>query len=174
LAATLPAHHLYFNRFVAHASPQENEFVNKLIFLVLTGLLAAGCVTSTVESRSRERAAAYAALSPEWRDLVNQGQIKVGMSMDAVYVAWGKPSQILTSESTGGTTTTWRYQGLSYQEYRYWSQDYYGSVRHRNGYGYYASPRLEYDYVATPYVAAEVIFEKGIVKSWQNLAQQKK
>ncbi len=63
--------------------------VKKLILLGLTGLCATGCATSTIESRSRERAAAYAALSPEWRDLVSHGQIKVGMPMDAVYVAWG-------------------------------------------------------------------------------------
>ena len=144
----------------------------KNLFLLLSmGLLATGCATSTIQSRTRERVAAYTALSPEWRDMVNQGQIKVGMPMDAVYVAWGKPSQVLTSESTNGTTTTWRYQGTSYQEYRYWSQNYYGGVRHPSGSGYYSSPRLEFDYVATPYLAAEVIFEKGVVQSWQNLAQ---
>jgi hypothetical protein len=144
--------------------------VKKLAWLVLTGLLAAGCATSTIESRTRERAVAYAALSPEWRDLVSHSQIKVGMPMDAVYIAWGKPTQVFVSESSDGTSTTWRYQGTTYQEYRYWTHSYYGDGRY--GYGY-AAPRLEYDYVASPYVAAEVVFEKGVVKSWQNLSQPK-
>ena len=150
--------------------PERNAMGRELILLALTGLLAAGCATSTIESRKRERAVAYAALAPEWRDLVNQGQIKVGMPMDAVYVAWGKPTQIQNSESSGGTTTSWRYQGTSYQEYRYWTQSYYRSGR----YGYpYAASRLDYDYIPSSYLAAEVIFQNGVVKSWQNLAQQK-
>ena len=148
--------------------------MKKLNFWLVLGLLAAGCATSTVESRKRERAAAYAALAPEWRSLVDQGQIKIGMPMDAVYVAWGKPSQVLNSESGGGTSTTWRYLGTSYQEYRYWSHSYYGAIRPGRGSGYYASPRLEYDYIPSSYVAAEVVFEQGVVKSWQNLAKPPK
>jgi len=150
--------------------PVGMVMVKKLILLGVIGLFAEGCATSTIEGRSRERAAAYAALSPEWRDLVSHGQIKVGMPMDAVYVAWGKPSQVFVSESSEGTSTTWRYQGTTYQEYRYWTHSYYGGGR----YGYaYTAPRLEYDYVASPYVAAEVVFEKEVVKSWQNLTQPK-
>jgi len=147
-------------------------YLKKLLLLGVTGLLAAGCATSTIESRTRERAATYDALSPEWRDLVNQGEIKVGMPMDAVYVAWGKPSQILNSETSSGTTTTWRYQGTSYQENRYWTHGYLAHSTYGYGYGY-PWPYLQYDYVATPYLAAEVVFKKGVVKNWQNLNQQK-
>lgn len=132
--------------------------------ILLLACLAAGCATSTIESRKKERAGAYANLSPEWRDLVNQGQIKVGMPQDAVYVAWGRPNQILTSQSSGGATTTWLYLGTSYQEYRYWTYSYYPRGRHG-----YASPHLDYDYIPQNYVAAEVAFENGVVKTWRNL-----
>jgi hypothetical protein len=143
--------------------------VRKLFLLLVIGLLATGCATSTIESRSRERGVAYAALSLEWRELVNQGKIKVGMPMDAVYVAWGKPFEILSGELNGGNQTTWRYQGTIYREYRHWTYADYGNVRH----GSDSMPRVESDYVPFTYIRAQVIFEKGVVKSWQNIDQPK-
>lgn len=130
-------------------------------------MLASGCATSNVETRSRERAATYAALSPEVRALVDQSQIANGMSMDAVYIAWGNPTQISNAQSSDGKTiVTWIYSGTTWQEHRYWTYRYYGYGRH--GYGH-ATPTLDYDYVPQSYVAAEVVFENGIVKSWRNI-----
>lgn len=136
-----------------------------IVSLFLLGLLVAGCATSNVVSRKQERAAAYTALPPVQRALVDSGQIKVGMPMDAVYIAWGKPSQIIQGESTSGATTTWIYTGTAWQEQRYWS------YRHDSGrYGRgYATPTLDYDYVPRSYEAAEVVFENGMVKSWRNI-----
>ena len=68
-----------------------------LLILLLVSL--AGCATSSVESRRKERSSAYTSLSPEMKALVDQGRIQVGMPMDAVYIAWGKPAQILQNES---------------------------------------------------------------------------
>jgi hypothetical protein len=144
--------------------------VKKLILLLMMGGLAAGCATSTIESRRRERAAAYDALSPEWRESVSQGQIQIGMPMDAVYVAWGKPSEILAHESNNGTLTRWRYYGTSYQEIRRWTYPDYGNVRH----GSDSMTRVEPDYVPTTYIRAQVIFEQGVVKRWQNLDDSKR
>ena len=42
-------------------------------------MLIAGCSTSTVESRKKERAAAYSALTAEEKELVDKGQIQTGM-----------------------------------------------------------------------------------------------
>ncbi|MGH7953863.1 MAG: hypothetical protein ACREFE_18350, partial [Limisphaerales bacterium] len=59
----------------------------KHIFLLLSVLFLAGCVTtSTIESRKKEHAAAYTALSPEFKTLVDQGRISVGMTTDAVEI----------------------------------------------------------------------------------------
>lgn len=141
----------------------------KTIFLsALLALLAMGCATNTLQSRIRERPAAYAALPPEVKSLVDAGQIKVGLSMDAVYFAWGPPSRVSTGQLPDGkTVTTWIYTGTAWQEYRYWSYRHYGYGRH----GYpYTSPTLDYDYIPYNYTAAEVIFEDGVVKSWRNIS----
>lgn len=135
--------------------------------ILLLALLATGCATSTIEKRREERASTYTALTPEQRALVDQGQIKVGMTADAVYIAWGKPSQIATGQTSDGKNiTTWVYHGTTWQEYRYWNYHYYPHGRYA-----YPTPTLDYDYIPRSYVAAEVVFENGVVKSWKNLTQ---
>ena len=138
---------------------------------LLASLVLCGCA-STVESRRKERASAYASFDPEYRMLVDQGRIKVGMPMDAVYIAWGKPSQIVHSESSAGQTVTWLYHGTYLQEYRYWSYSpwfYHGYYPH----AYYGSPMLDYDYIPHHYVRAEVTFNDGLVKQWRTLPQSR-
>lgn len=136
------------------------------LWFLLAGLLLSGCASSTVETRRQERLAAYTSLTPEQKAAVDQGRIRVGMSMDAVYIAWGKPSQILAGESSQGSTVTWLYYGTYLEEQRYWS---YRSYYH--GDRYYASPQPAYDYYPRGYVSAEVTFEGGLVKEWRSLPQ---
>ena len=133
---------------------QRYYMVKKAVVLLLAGLVLAGCATSTVLTRKQERYAAYEALTPEMRSLVDQGQIKIGMTMDAVYIAWGPPGQVLQGENEAGKTTTWVYYGGYVQEARYW--------------GY---RRLHYDYYPGSYVRAQVVFVNGLVKSWQTFAE---
>lgn len=133
--------------------------------ILVLALFVAGCVTSTIDKRKQERYSAYASLSPEMRALVDKGQIKVGMPMDSVYIALGKPSQVITSESTTGTGTTWIYTGTAWQEHRFWNYRY--SPRGR--YYAYPEPYLDYDYVPHSYPVAEVVFENGVVKSWRHI-----
>ena len=128
--------------------------VKKAMGLLLAGLVLAGCATSTVMSRKQERYAAYEALTPEMRSLVDQGQIKIGMTMDAVYIAWGQPGQVLQGENAAGKTTTWVYYGGYVQEVRYW--------------GY---RRLHYDYYPGSYVRAQAVFVNGLLSSWQTFAE---
>jgi hypothetical protein len=139
--------------------------IGKSLFLLLCAFLFSGCKTATVETRKQERSSAYAQLSPEFKSLVDQGRIKVGMPPDAVYIAWGKPSQILQGESSEGSVTTWLYHGTTYEEYRYWGYRPY----YYRGPGYWSEPYLERDYVPRSYVQAEVIFQNGVVKSWRSL-----
>jgi hypothetical protein len=148
--------------------PCGRSFVKGIAWILLLGLLVTGCATSTVEKRRQERSASYAALPPETRALVDKGQINLGMPMDAVYIAWGKPSQVVQGQAPDGTAmTTWIYYGTSWQEYRYWNYRYYPGWR----YGYYAMPTLDYDYAPTSYVAAEVTFQNGVVKNWRSSTQ---
>ena len=141
-------------------------FPNLILVLVVAATLSTGCsTTNTIEKRRQERAAAYATFAPETKATVDQGQIKVGMTADAVYIAWGKPSQIIAGESAAGSTTTWLYYGTQLQEVRYWAyRPHYWHDRH-----YYGAPYLEFDYYPRNYVRAEVTFEKDIVKSWRSL-----
>ena len=124
--------------------------------LFLASLLLTGCATSTIESRKRERTSGFAALSPEFKSLVSDGQIRRGMSEDAVYIAWGKPAQILQREDQSGLETIWVYLGGWMEETRYW-------------YPYRRVP--ETDYQPRTYVRAEIIFVNGAVSSWQTLPQ---
>lgn len=135
----------------------------KLVILLICSLLV-GCASSTVVSRKKERAAAYGALAAEEKELVDQGQIKVGMTQDAVYIAWGPPAEILQSESASGRNTTWLYSGTWMQETRYWT---FREVPRRGT--VFLERYLDRDYNPRDYVRAEIVFVDGKVARWQTL-----
>ena len=89
---------------------------------------------------------------------------KVGLSADAVYIAWGKPSQILTSESADGRIITWLYHGTQLESHGYWTyrQVYYGGRC-------WTEPYFEHDYYPRSYVRAQVVFQNDAVKEWHSL-----
>jgi len=128
--------------------------MKNLLVLVMAASFLVGCASSTIDSRKHERAAAYAALPAETKVLVDQGQLKVGMPEDAVYIAWGQPSEVLKNETEGGAATVWLYYGGWMEENRYWT--------HR---------RLTRDYQPRTYVRAEIVFVNGVIKSWRTLPQ---
>jgi len=113
-----------------------------------------------------EKPAAYNALSPEEKQLVDEGQIQMGMSADAVYIAWGPPSEILQEETPqAGKVTTWRYYGTWMQETRYWA--YRETNRRENGLA--LERYLISDYNPRDYVRAEINLQNGKVVSWRTL-----
>ena len=138
------------------------------LLILLGGLILGGCATSSVGSRKQERLGSYNSFTPEQRLAVDTGQIKIGMSEDAVYIAWGKPSQILRGESPAGAMLTWLYFGTYFEEYRGWN--YYGYNHCYRG-RYYAGPYMTSDYVSRSFVRAEVRFEGGLVKEWRSLPE---
>lgn len=112
-----------------------------------------GCATqSTIQSRIQERAGAFAAYSPEMKTLVEQGRIEAGMDTNAVYIAWGKPDEILESGDRTGSYTSWIYRGGYLEESRYWV-------------GRQAFPRFYYE--PRTYVRSEIVFFNGLVQSWR-------
>lgn len=126
--------------------------------ILLAGVLLTGCATTnSIESRKQERAAAYAAFTPEFKSFVDAGQIRRGMTEDAVYIAWGKPAQVLQQEDQNGVATVWLYEGGWMEETRYW-------IGRRHGY-------LEHDYQPRTYIRAEIVFVDGKVASWRTLPQ---
>jgi hypothetical protein len=135
------------------------------LLLLVCFALVAGCNTSTVESRKKERAAAYGALTAEEKELVDKGQIQTGMSQDVVYIAWGPPSQILQNQAgTGGVQTVWLYEGTTMEETRYWT---FRQVPYRGH--VYIERYLDRDYDPRGYVSAEIVFVGRKVESWRTL-----
>ena len=135
------------------------------ITLLLGCLFLAGCATSTVESRRKEKLAIYDALSPDEKEQVDKGQIKTGMSQDAVYIAWGPPAQILQNQTgTSGVQTVWLYEGTTMQETRYWT---FREVPH--GGHVFFERYLDRDYDPRNYVSAELVFVGGKLASWRTL-----
>ena len=132
--------------------------------LAIVAALPIGCATSTIESRKQERYGVYSGLSSEQKTSVDLGQIKVGMPMDAVYIAWGKPNQILTAETAGGTQIRWLYAGTYLQSFSYWT--YPGAYGPYCG---YYGPNFVHDYVVLSYIKAEVILDGGLVREWRTL-----
>jgi hypothetical protein len=157
-----------FLGFIRHSGIRHPSFTARLFVL---GLLVAGfgalagCATSTIEKRRAERSAAYETLTPEHRDLVDQGQVRIGMNQDAVHIAWGRPTQKLNAEGPDGFTETWIYGGSMLEDRRYWT---FREYRERDG-TVRLDRVLENDYHIRDYVSAEIVFTNSIVKSWRTL-----
>jgi hypothetical protein len=133
-------------------------------FLTLA-LLLAGCATSTIETRRQEKATSYQSLTPDEKQAVDGGQIRVGMTSDAVYISWGKPSEILESEDQNGHFVIWRYYGTAMYETRYWAYRPIPSGRT----DLYLERYLTSEYNPETYVRAEIVFSQGRVVSWRTL-----
>jgi hypothetical protein len=137
---------------------QNEGWLNCLPLLLLLILALAGCATqNTVQARIHERADAFAAFSPEVKELVQQSRVQVGMNTNAVYIAWGKPAEILESGDQSGAYTTWIYRGGFLDETRYWVG--------------WRQPHLVHDYEPRSYVRSEIVFFNGRVQSWRTLPQ---
>ena len=56
-----------------------------------SALILTSC--STTETRISKHPEIYQSLSPRDQAMVSQGQIRAGMSLNAVWLAWGSPDQ---------------------------------------------------------------------------------
>jgi len=70
-------------------------------------LILASC--STPQTRISEHPDLYQSLSHRDQALINQGQIRIGMSRTAVWLAWGSQDRKITGNMGGGLTETWVY-----------------------------------------------------------------
>jgi hypothetical protein len=101
----------------------------------LGALLLSSC--ETPQDRISQRPEVYNALSPRDKDLVSRGEIREGMSRDAVYLAWGAPNQRGPGRHRGSSTETWIYFDTSAGDYypppfAYGYGGFYGSFLHRH------------------------------------------
>jgi uncharacterized protein YceK len=82
-----------------------------LLFLTCLALIMTGC--STVDSRIKEKSAAYNTLDPQTQARLKQSVIKVGDSLDMVYVALGHPDRTREKTTAKGQTLTWIYSSYT-------------------------------------------------------------
>ena len=161
---------------------------------LLLGLAAVGlCLTSceTLENRISEHQDMFNSLSPRDQALVRESKIRSGMSMNAVWLAWGSPEQKTYGEMRGKATETWIYVENRYAPYGSAYYPYYGYGRgfgpgFYGGFGaarfhghhrfvFYGDPFYDpfyYSYIpptiSMPY--RTVTFSNGHVMSFQYLA----
>ncbi len=83
-----------------------------MLSLASGALFFAGC--STTETRISQHPEIYQSLSPRDQALVNQGRIREGMSLNAVWIAWGAPDQRATGSAHGRAVETWIYNDYTY------------------------------------------------------------
>ena len=157
-----------------NASSVLTQRVQRLSATLLSAVLVTlvlGCASTppndpkAVAKRKAEKPSIYAALSPENQAAVDQGQIKVGMTEDAVYLAWGKPAQVLKGGDTSGEFTTWLFQGTTTDSYHSWR---YREYPRRDG-STYLERTMDTDYAFRDYVSAELHFRQGALVSWRML-----
>jgi hypothetical protein len=97
-----------------------------MLGIAASALILTSC--STTETRISKHPEIYQSLSPRDQAMVSQGQIRAGMSLNAVWLAWGSPDQKIVGNMRGRPTETWIY--VNYTTYPY-PGPYYGP-----GYGY--------------------------------------
>ena len=115
-------------------------------------LLFSGCATT--EARISQNPEMYQRLSSTDQALVTQGQIRRGMTTDAVWLAWGNPDQKIPDNMRGRPTETWIYL-------RYATPPSYGGP-------YYYGP-FDWSYIPPkfPYASKGVTFSNGRVAFFQ-------
>jgi hypothetical protein len=147
---------------------KRQSFSGALTFGIAIGAMVfTSC--STIESRISENPEIYRNLSSRDQALVNQGQIRYGMSRNAVWLAWGSPDSKVIGNMRGHSTETWIYvHYATYPYYPYYSP--YGP-----GFGFFGDPFYDPFYYSLmppsiPYPYKTVTFSNGRVVSFQYLA----
>ena len=140
----------------------------KLLSLTLFAAYIVSCAPSTPQARIELDPSRYGRLPAKEKALVDQGLIGIGMSADAVYLAWGRPSAVSKGEDGKARVERWVYTGTT----PVWSNQFnvgYGGGLRRYGYGYYGGL---YDYGPTvtyvPYTTGVVHFRDGRVSKWED------
>jgi hypothetical protein len=102
--------------------------------IALSALILAGC--ETTQDRISKHPEIYQSLSANDQALISRGQIRTGMSQNAVWLAWGSPDRKIMGNMRGRPTETWIY--VHYETYWYgpYGYPYYGPYGPGFGYGF--------------------------------------
>ena len=117
-------------------------------------LIFSGCATT--QMRISQHPEIYQSLTPRDQALVSQGQIRTGMTMDGVWLAWGTPEQKIPGNMRGRPIETWVYLRYNTPP-SYGGPDYYGPFDWS-----YIPPKF-------PYPSKGVTFSNGRVVFFRHL-----
>ncbi len=128
-------------------------------------LLLSACQVATPASRIEQNPLLFASLPEADRVLVQQGQIRTGMSPNAVFLAWGYPNtQPFLGEKGGKRIERWVYtRPEPVMVTPGWDEPCWGTdgLLHYHGH-------MGMDTAYVPRNTAEVVFEDGKVVSWES------
>jgi hypothetical protein len=140
-------------------------FLGASTLVVATGaLILSSC--STPQTRISNHPDLYQSLSSRDQALVNQGQIRTGMSRTAVWLAWGSPDRKIVGNMGAGRRETWLY--IYYETYPYYPcygpwDPYLGAPLYDPFYYWDVPPTI-------PYPGKVVSFANGRVVAFHYLA----
>lgn len=133
------------------------------VFAVLAAFCFAACQHGGPTARIEANPVLFRSLSAEQQLMVQQGRICRGMSKDAVFLAWGKPSaDSVKGEKDGKAYERWVYTYSRPVPVDTFGGVYCGHYRHHR-YGPYGGVDVAY----VPEVSASVTFENGKVTEWE-------
>jgi hypothetical protein len=147
--------------------------MKRILASILAGLVFSSCAPSTPQTRIAKNPEQFAALSKKEQSLVEQGQIRRGMSSEAVMLAWGPPDQSFEGSRDSKPSERWDY----FDARPIYSSNYYGGFGYGfGGYGPYGYPAYSGvgfavgpDVAYVPYREASVWFVNHRVDSWERL-----
>lgn len=144
--------------------------MKNLLLALAAGLLVVSCAPNTPQARIGKSPEKFAALNQRDRELVERGELRRGMSQDAVWLAWGSPGQTYQGTQKGKQAERWDYLGTK-PVYSSWIGGGWGYSPY--GYGRYGYSSLNVafgpDVTYLPYRLASVWFENQRVEAWERL-----
>jgi hypothetical protein len=132
-----------------------------LVFtLAILALVANGCQSSGIKERRARKGDVYRAFDAETRKLVDKGRIQNGMDTNAVFIAWGTPTDSFSMDVPGGgQRLIWNYEEK-------WAYEKKEVVVKGNSYG---KPiyGVETRRIPITYLKKSVTFAAGKVVQWK-------
>lgn len=143
------------------------------VLLLSFGFLLTGCQTGA-ENRIQKNPQLYGKLSSKDQERVRRGDIREGMTEEAVFLAWGRPDRVLSGSRGGRATEKWAYfdsrpvTTFSYNIgpgiHPFYTR--YG-VHPRFGYGYGPSWGYSSGVDFVQQISKQVEFRNGRVTAWE-------
>lgn len=153
--------------------PGENCNLKPARLVMVTAcliLVAVSCRSSAIAQRKAQHLEAYQSLDATTRSLVGKGKIQNGMDTNAVFIAWGQPTDAFAVDLPGGgKRTIWNYEKKWAYEFRQSGASDSGTVTSTR----FGVERVEGGgqsrrwRVPITYVAKSVTFADGRVIEWK-------